>query len=208
VSPTLVFATVALILWFNQTPDTTPTEEPPAAPSDRVVLLPGPEGKPGKILVSTKAGEQWLDSAYAGADIGAAGQIAAFVDTEASVRARFGAALDAQPARPLVFKVYFVSGRNELTAESLPTIAAIKQALAQRPAPEISVVGHTDRVGTVEANDKLSLRRAETVKQVLVQEGLPVGLIEASGRGERQALAPTADEVAEPLNRRVEIEIR
>lgn len=200
-SPALAFAAIALIAWLNREP-------PPPAPVDRVVLLPGPDGKVGKLVVAGAGGERLLDGAYAGAEIGAAGQIAAFVDTPEAVRARYGAALDARPPRAQVFRLYFVSGRDELTPESQATVATMKRELAQRPAPELALVGHTDRVGTVEANDKLSLRRAEAVKQILLREGIPAAAIETAGRGERQPLVATADEVAEPLNRRVEIELR
>lgn len=200
-SPALAFAAVALIAWFNQ-------EQPAPPPPDRIVLLPGPDGKVGKVVVNAKGGERLLDSAYAGAEIATTGQIAAVTESEASVRTRFGAALDARPMRPVSFRVHFVSGRDELTADSQPTIAAMKKELTQRPAPEIAVIGHTDRVGGVEANDKLSLRRAEAVKQILMHEGVPATSIDAAGRGEREPLVPTADEVAEPRNRRVEIEVR
>jgi outer membrane protein OmpA-like peptidoglycan-associated protein len=70
------------------------------------------------------------------------------------------------------------------------------------------VIGHTDSVGTLEANDALSLRRAATVRALLVTQGVAESSIEVAGRGEREPLVPVGDEVAEPKNRRVEINLR
>ena len=73
---------------------------------------------------------------------------------------------------------------------------------------EIVVVGHTDRVGTDQQNDVLSLQRAERVRQELVRLGVDPNSMSTVGRGEREPLVPTDDEVAQPRNRRVEITVR
>ena len=65
-----------------------------------------------------------------------------------------------------------------------------------RAGGEILVVGHTDRQGTVEANDALSLKRAQAIVDLLTAQGFARELITARGRGEREPLVPTADEVA------------
>ena len=174
---------------------------------ERVVLLPDPEGRATALVVRSGQQELVLDRPYAAA-LRQAGAVSAYTATPAEVAERFGAALAAQPARAASFVVYFVEGRDELTPESLPELDRLKAELAARPAPEITVVGHTDRVGGVAANDALSLRRAQSVKETLVAAGLPEGIIETAGRGEREPLVPTADEVAEPRNRRVEITVR
>jgi OmpA-OmpF porin, OOP family len=70
------------------------------------------------------------------------------------------------------------------------------------------VVGHTDRQGSLEYNDGLSLRRAERVRAQLVRIGIAGERIGVAGRGERAPLVPTEDGVAEPRNRRVEIIVR
>jgi outer membrane protein OmpA-like peptidoglycan-associated protein len=70
------------------------------------------------------------------------------------------------------------------------------------------VIGHTDRVGPVEYNDALSLRRAERVRRNFVERGIPTSAINVAGRGEREPILSTADEVSEPRNRRVEINVR
>ncbi len=80
--------------------------------------------------------------------------------------------------------------------------------LADWPIPEISVIGYTDTRGGSAANDELSLRRAEAVKKVLVKIGIDGTRIKVVGRGEREVLIPTGDEVAEPRNRRAQISVR
>ncbi|HSE92215.1 MAG TPA: OmpA family protein, partial [Methylomirabilota bacterium] len=73
---------------------------------------------------------------------------------------------------------------------------------------EVVVVGHTDRVGSVQQNDALSLQRAERIRGELLQLGLPAHQVGVAGRGEREPLVQTEDEVPEPRNRRVELTIR
>jgi len=80
--------------------------------------------------------------------------------------------------------------------------------MRERPHPDVVVIGHTDTVGDAEGNDRLSAQRAETVKGFLVGIGIPAERIRTAGRGERELLVPTDDNVEEPRNRRVEINVR
>jgi len=70
------------------------------------------------------------------------------------------------------------------------------------------VIGHTDRVGNAQFNDKLSLQRAERVRGELVKLGIAESRIQVAGRGERELLVQTPDDIAEARNRRVEINVR
>ncbi|MGZ5178139.1 MAG: OmpA family protein, partial [Burkholderiales bacterium] len=63
-------------------------------------------------------------------------------------------------------------------------------------------------VGTDAENDVLSLKRANTVRDLLIQIGIRAGALEVVGRGEREPLVRTADGVSEEKNRRVEIKLR
>lgn len=72
----------------------------------------------------------------------------------------------------------------------------------------VSLVGHTDTVGSAAYNLDLSRRRAGNVKDELVKFGVPSAIIDTDGRGETDLLIPTADGVEEQLNRRVEVGIR
>jgi outer membrane protein OmpA-like peptidoglycan-associated protein len=80
--------------------------------------------------------------------------------------------------------------------------------IKRRPLPDIVVIGHTDTIGSRGYNDRLSLARAERMREMLVERGIPAGRIQARGRGEREPLVATPDEVHEPRNRRVEINVR
>jgi outer membrane protein OmpA-like peptidoglycan-associated protein len=181
----------------------------PSPIQDRVILLPGPDGSVGEVVVTSAAGEQVLNSAYAGVGANAQGRLVSKTESPDSVTARYGSTLDARPLRPQSFTVYFVSGSaTELHADSRSIFEVIKSVLAGRPAAEIVVIGHTDTVGELEANDALSAERAATMRDQLVAAGIPAASMEVAGRGEREPLVKTDDGVDEPRNRRVEISVR
>lgn len=180
-----------------------------AARDDLYVLLPGEVGsKTGAITVESGGSQQVLDQGYAAVRIKEPGRVETGTVTPQEVRQAFGPALAAQPIRPASFTLYFLEGKDEFTPESTQIITQIVANIADRPAPEIVVIGHTDRVGTVTANDALSLRRAGRVRDEFVKLGIPLDRITVAGRGEREPLVPTEDGVAEPRNRRVEINVR
>ena len=173
---------------------------------DLYVLMPDKDGKTGALSVESGGQQAVLDQPYASARVTEPGRVAAGAITEQEARQAFGAALDAQPARPTSSSS--ISSRPGRAGPGLP--AAPRPHLRRdRPAARAGdrVIGHTDRVGAVPYNDALSLRRAERVRDELMKLGIaaedPV-----AGRGEREPLVPTADEVAEPRNRRVEINVR
>lgn len=180
----------------------------PAARNEGVVLLPGADGQTGALTVMHAGRSETLSTAYATASIHQEGRLETGTSSAEQVRAAYGAALDAQPPRPVKFQLYFTENSEELTPDSKVELAKIRAALANYPAPEIVVVGHTDRVGTLEYNDALSLRRAERMRSELIGIGVPADRVQAAGRGEREPLVPTPDEVSEPRNRRVEITVR
>ena len=126
----------------------------------------------------------------------------------AEVKQEFGATLQALPARPTIFLLYFITGTDELTEESKAELQRILDELKQRPVPDVQVIGHTDTVGELRGNDQLSAQRAETVKGFLVGIGIPAERIQTAGRGKREPIVPTADNIDEPKNRRVEINVR
>jgi outer membrane protein OmpA-like peptidoglycan-associated protein len=178
------------------------------ARNDLYVLMPGQDGKTGALSVESGGKQALLDQPYAAARVKEPGQVEAGAVTEQEARQAFGAALEAQPGRPISFVLYFLENRDELTADSKQMLGRVVDEIARRPAPEIVVIGHTDRVGPVPYNDTLSLRRAERMRDELVKVGIAVERIRVEGRGEREPLVPTADEVAEARNRRVEISVR
>jgi len=71
----------------------------------------------------------------------------------------------------------------------------------------IIAVGHTDSIGTDAYNQKLSVRRAESVKAYLVSKGIEKNRIYTEGKGEKQPVADNKTKEGRAKNRRVEIEV-
>src|ERR671922_423987 len=172
-------------------------------PRELVIVLPSPDGHVGAVVVEREGRRTVLEKAYATDRLGRTSGTAEVSERE--VRSTFANVLAAIPARPARFLLYFITGTDELTEESKTELTRMLEEVGRRPAPDILVIGHTDRVGNAEDNDQLSLQRAERVRDSFVQQGIAAGRIRAAGRGEREPLVPTADGVDEPRNRRVEI---
>jgi outer membrane protein OmpA-like peptidoglycan-associated protein len=172
------------------------------------VLVPAADGHIGTVVIERDGKKTTLNTAYASSRSSGTQEIASPPVAEEEVRREFGAALEAIPARPASFLLYFVSGTDELTDESKVEIQRVLDELRRRPAPDIQVIGHTDRVGNDAENDALSLQRAQTLREAMLGLGIPAARIRAAGRGERQPLVATEDGVEEPRNRRVEINVR
>jgi len=197
-----IFSGLVLLLAACATPP-----PPPPPISDRIILLPQAGAVSSALEVSAGAASLRLDRPYAVAQL-RGGALEAGQTTAEEVQANYGTLLSLVPARPRQFTLQFQPNGSQLAPGADAIILQIRQALALLPAAELIITGHTDRVGTVEANDRLSLQRAAAVRESLASAGLDRASIGVVGRGEREPLIATADEVAEPRNRRVEIKIR
>jgi outer membrane protein OmpA-like peptidoglycan-associated protein len=175
-----------------------------------VVLPKAPDGHVGAVMVRPLDGGKavLVDKAYVEASLRDAKSVRTSSIDAKSVNATFGKALAALPAQPTVYVVYFVEGTDELNPETKGAIDRVAADFSSRPSPEIDVVGHTDFVGTDQYNDTLSLQRALRVRDLLVRRGIPARIIQPVGRGKRDPLVRTSEDVAEPRNRRVEIILR
>ena len=173
-----------------------------------VVLLPEESGTSGAVTVGEGARAAVLDVPLTSVTVDTPGNVDKATVTQDEVQRTFGEALAAQPPKPMSFTLYFSTASTDVTLESQPILEALLAEAAKRQAVEVQVTGHTDRVGTDANNDRLSLERAEAVRDMLVQRGLKTNFIRAVGRGEREPLIPTPDEQPEPRNRRVEVIVR
>jgi outer membrane protein OmpA-like peptidoglycan-associated protein len=192
----LVGAAIALAIFLN------------SKPAELVVLVPAADGHIGTVVIERNGSKTTLNTAYAASRTGSARDGGSETVAAEDVQRDFGGALEAIPARPTSFLLYFVTGTDELTDESKSEMQRVLDELRRRPAPDIQVIGHTDRVGGDAENDALSLQRAQTMREAMLGLGIPPNRIRAAGRGEREPLVPTADGVDEPRNRRVEINVR
>jgi OmpA-OmpF porin, OOP family len=116
--------------------------------------------------------------------------------------------VNALPPAAKSFTLYFHEGTTEMIPESVPVLDQLRAEVARRPGAEVQVTGHTDTVGSDADNDVLSRRRAEEILNLLASKGFDRSIMTAVGRGERELKVPTADNVSNPINRRVEVIVR
>ena len=184
-------------------------QTPQPAASNLVVLLPDP-GKTtaGRAVVSNDKGTVDLSAAGAAVRVTSGEAPKSTAVTPSDVQRIFGDALAALPPSPQHFVLYFRFDSEELTDESRRLVQDVLSVVKQRPDPEVVAIGHTDTTGTPASNVELGLRRANTVRTILVDAGLPASSIAVRSHGEGALLVRTADGVFEPRNRRVEITVR
>lgn len=178
-----------------------------ACATGTVVLLPSPDGHKTAVTVRQGDREVVLDEPYAAATPSLAGPFA-YKASPGEVEARFGAAMAAQPRPPATFTLNFDLGANALTDDSKRILDDVFAEIEKRPVPDVLVIGHTDTMGDDAFNDALGQKRADAVRDILVQRGVARSDIRAVSRGKRELAVPTADGVDEPRNRRVVIEVR
>lgn len=178
------------------------------APITRVTLLPQADGRATAVQVQSAAGVVDLTQPYQTAALQRDGRLEAQQSNAEEVSKRHGAVLALPLLPPVRFTLQFEPGTSTLTPDSQNQLPGILEQATARAGGEIQVVGHTDRTGSPQANDTLSLQRAQAVRNLLIQRGFEPALVEAIGRGEREPVVPTEANVNEPRNRRAEIIIR
>jgi outer membrane protein OmpA-like peptidoglycan-associated protein len=175
-----------------------------------VVLLPE-DGKPsGEVTVETPGGSVVLSHPWQAVEIsGGNVQPAAPVTMEEpAVKEVFAEVVAAMPAPPVRYTLYFRQNTAVLTKDSQRLLPEIIKAINKRRPAQLSVIGHTDTMGTEEYNYQLGLLRANTVTNLLKSLGAAPAIIEASSHGKTDLIVKTGDQVAEQRNRRVEVTIR
>lgn len=181
-----------------------------ACSSTVVVLVPDPEGKVGEVEVSTEGGETILSQA--GESTEATSKTsppsgAAVLDQD-EIKEIFASALENEPIPPKRYILYFHFDSAKLSPDAVNEVPKIYLEVKNRPICEVGVIGHSDRTGDSNYNRTLSLRRADAVAALLVNQGVPRDCLTIRYYGESDPLIPTPDGVPEPRNRRVEVEVR
>ncbi|MBW1782723.1 MAG: OmpA family protein [Deltaproteobacteria bacterium] len=179
-------------------------------PKNYVVLLENPDGTTGAVSLSNPSGTQVLHqpNSATGMDSEKDPPGKPFTMESQKIQDVFGKALWATPEAPISFTLYFELDKTELTPTSKKEIPKIISAISGRKAPNISIIGHSDRAGVEKYNYQLALRRAEAIRNILSKEGIDPHTVELTSHGETNPLVETADGVREPRNRRVQVIVR
>lgn len=101
--------------------------------------------------------------------------------------------------------INFDTGKSDIKPESRPALEEIAALLRENVALKISVEGHTDNVGTPEANKKLSGQRAKSVMDAVIAKGISPERMTSTGWGQERPIADNRSEDGRAKNRRVEI---
>jgi len=101
--------------------------------------------------------------------------------------------------------VLFRSGSYELMPAARERLAKVSGIVLAYPSLHVAIEGHTDSVGGDEYNQSLSERRADSVRDYFVQQGIPAASIEARGFGKTSPIASNDTPEGRQQNRRVEL---
>jgi outer membrane protein OmpA-like peptidoglycan-associated protein len=107
--------------------------------------------------------------------------------------------------KTIIYGIYFDTGSAVIKPESEPAMAEMLKLLKTNPNLKAFVVGHTDNVGTLEINLKLSADRADALVKALVGRGTEAARLKAAGAGPYSPVASNKDEPGRAQNRRVEL---
>jgi outer membrane protein OmpA-like peptidoglycan-associated protein len=173
-----------------------------------VVLLPDEDGGHGAVAITPRgaAAETLVSQPNSRATLGGTPSVKPLGPK--GLKPTEAALISDLPPPAKSFTLYFLEGTTDLTAESAPVLDQLRSEIAQRPGAEVQVTGHTDTVGSDADNDVLSRKRAEEILNLLASKGFDRSIMSAVGRGERQLKEQTADNVSNPVNRRVEVIVR
>lgn len=101
----------------------------------------------------------------------------------------------------------FATNQTAILPTSESALKTLYDFLTANPNSRIKIIGHTDAVGSDEANQRLSEGRANAIRTELINRGIDANRIEAEGRGESEPIADNDTDEGRAINRRVEIEI-
>ncbi len=180
-----------------------------ASKGTQVVLLPDHNNHVGRVELTNAHGTTAIDQAGYSVTLNqnAAPKPQARLKKK-EIQSRFASVLEVEPEPPAKFILYFETGTAVLTTKSQALMPKVINEIKRRGSMDISVAGHSDRVGDEKSNIALSLKRAKSITDLLEREGVAAHHLHTSSHGEGNPLIPTKDNVSEPRNRRVEVIVR
>lgn len=107
----------------------------------------------------------------------------------------------------VLHNLFFATNKTQILPESESALDELSAFMTSHPALVIRITGHTDNVGSDQANLILSEGRAKAVREELIKRGIAAERIEADGKGESEPIADNATEEGRARNRRVEFTI-
>ena len=110
-------------------------------------------------------------------------------------------------AAPMAFSGFFNTSGSSLTGQAKSQLNDYVTYLNANPSAKVKVLGHTDSRGSASLNQRLSLKRANSVKSYLVSNGIASARIATVGMGESNPVATNMNKAGRAENRRVELEI-
>jgi adhesin transport system outer membrane protein len=182
----------------------------PAKDCGRITLLPDEDGKVGRVFVKGANGEEVkLEKAYEATQDGCDKVSPPVVFTAEEVTQRYPELVAKLPPKARYYRINFALGKDEVLPQSQAIFQTLMEDYRKSVTPEVTIIGHADRVGDAASNLDLSHRRAQAVYDVLTKEGaVKANHIEQAWRGDTEPLPGTEAAKVEPRNRRVEVKIQ
>ncbi|WP_296705270.1 OmpA family protein [Algoriphagus sp.] len=103
--------------------------------------------------------------------------------------------------------IFFDFDKFELKTESMSSLKRLLKFLQENPNVNILITGHTDNVGSPGYNQQLSLQRAKSVQEYLVNEGMHPGRVLVEGKGDKEPVVPNSSSENQALNRRITVKV-
>jgi outer membrane protein OmpA-like peptidoglycan-associated protein len=164
-------------------------------------------------LIGKKAGNTAVGAIIGGAIGGTAGAyIGRNMDRQAAELEKTIPGAEVIPAgEGIIVKfdsgLLFEFGKSTLSSAAMQNIDNLAASLNKYPDTDIMVIGHTDAIGSDAVNNRLSLERANSVKNYATSKGVDLSRLKTSGKGKNEPIASNDTEDGRTQNRRVEVVI-
>ena len=111
-----------------------------------------------------------------------------------------------EDGKVVLYGIYFDTDKSTVKTEAFPLIETIAATLKQNPELRIRIEGHTDSQGEETYNQRLSERRSNTIRELLITEhGIAAERLETIGYGETKPIGDNDTAAGRAKNRRVEL---